>query len=96
MIWWNTEFPVDYWYRKKYNIAFNSEEHRRITLMDILCEWEEENLTIELQNELYNEQQFKNYKETGVWLRDNSEDANEEDWDRFFESDNWEQFDDNK
>lgn len=96
MIWWNTQFPIDYWYRRKYEIAFNSAKHRELSLFDILCEWEEENLTIELQNELYNEEQFKDYKETGRWLRDNSETASQEDWDEFFESDNWDEFDDDK
>lgn len=42
---WNATFPIDRWYRKKYNIKFNSIEHRDLSLMDMYFEYMEE-LTI--------------------------------------------------
>lgn len=41
---WNNQFPIDYWYRKTYNIAFNSIEHRRISIIDMKIEYEERKL----------------------------------------------------
>ena len=38
---WNKAIPIDRWYRKKYNIAFNSPIHKQINLIDIFIEfWE--------------------------------------------------------
>lgn len=93
MIWWNTTFPVDYWYRQKHKIAFNSKDHRDITLFDILCEWEEDNLTTQIQNDFYNEKQFEDYKQTGSWLRDSKEESTKQDWDQFLQDDDWDKFD---
>lgn len=39
---WNATFPIDRWYRKKYNIKFNSKEHRELDLMDMYFEYMEE------------------------------------------------------
>ena len=38
---WNINFPLDRWYRAKYNIPFNSSNHREISILDIRHEWEE-------------------------------------------------------
>lgn len=38
---WNRAVPIDKWYRKKYNISFNSPTHRAINIIDIFFEfWE--------------------------------------------------------
>lgn len=42
LIYWNNMFPLDYWYRKKFNIRFNSEEHKKSNFIDIKIEFEEE------------------------------------------------------
>lgn len=39
---WNTNFPIDRWWRKKYKIAFNSPEHREVSFLDMRIEWEED------------------------------------------------------
>lgn len=39
---WNTNFPIDRWWRQKYKVAFNSPEHRKISFLDIRIEWEED------------------------------------------------------
>lgn len=38
------QFPIDYWWRKKYNVPFNSPQHREMNLIDIYLEYQEENL----------------------------------------------------
>lgn len=49
IIWWNTEFPLDRAYRKKYNIAFNSVEHQNTNQIDVLFEQMENNFIAELE-----------------------------------------------
>ena len=41
VIKWNNFCPVDLWYRKKYNIPFNSLTHRQISMIDIYIEYVE-------------------------------------------------------
>ena len=44
VIRWNNRFPVDHWWRKKFNIAFNSRDHRKSSFLDQLIEYEEDKL----------------------------------------------------
>lgn len=60
---WNTRFPLDRWWRKKYNITFNSPVHRESCFLDQLFEWEEE----QLFEELYNEDPFT--PNSGNWIK---------------------------
>ena len=39
---WNYRFPVDYWWRKKHKIAFNSPEHRNSNFWDQMFEYHED------------------------------------------------------
>lgn len=39
---WNHKFSIDRWWRKKYNIAFNSPQHREMSFIDMRIEYEEE------------------------------------------------------
>lgn len=39
---WNNKFPIDYWWRKKYNIPFGSEQHRSANLLNMFYDYEEE------------------------------------------------------
>lgn len=41
---WNTLYPIDYWWRKKYNIPFGSEEHRQTTFLQMFYDYEEDKL----------------------------------------------------
>ena len=40
---WNS-FPIDYWWRKKYNIPFGSKKHREMSFIDMAIEWKEEHI----------------------------------------------------
>jgi len=50
VIQWNVDFPIDRWWRKKYSVAFNSPEHRAVSLIDMRFEWEEDELFEEINN----------------------------------------------
>lgn len=56
---WNS-FPLDYWWRKKYNVPFGSKKHREMSFIDMAIEWEEEKI---MQN-IFNPQEEDNYVET--------------------------------
>lgn len=47
---WNTLLPIDKWYRSKYKLKFNSKEHREISLLSMLFEFEEEKAYREIDN----------------------------------------------
>ena len=40
---WNS-FPIDYWWRKKYNVPFGSKKHREMSFIDMVIEWKEEHI----------------------------------------------------
>ena len=44
---WDGRFPVDYWWRQRHKVAFNSVEHRNSCFIDQLIEYEEEVLVKE-------------------------------------------------
>ena len=35
-------FPIDYWWRKKYNVPFGSRAHREMNFIDMVIEFEED------------------------------------------------------
>ena len=41
IFYWH-EFPLDYWWRKKYNIPFGSPQHRSMSFIDMYVEYQEE------------------------------------------------------
>ena len=53
LIKWNNNYPFDRRFRKKYNIAFNSEEHKDICQIDVVFDLMEDDLF---------EQHFNEYK----------------------------------
>ena len=38
---WNYKYPVDYWWRRKHKVAFNSAEHRAFNFWDQIFEYHE-------------------------------------------------------
>lgn len=42
VIWWNSSFQFDHWWRNKHNIPFNSEHHRQSNFIDIYIEFLED------------------------------------------------------
>lgn len=41
---WNTDFPIDRWWRKTHKVAFNSSGHREASFLDMTFEFLEEKL----------------------------------------------------
>lgn len=67
---WNNSFPLDYWWRKKYNVPFNSPRHRETSQIDIYFEWLEENLFEENTKKVLEEaERLQKYKSTGEWIQ---------------------------
>lgn len=68
---WNNTWRYDYWYRSKYNIAFNSKQHRAIDPLTIKFEYIESCLaTAQLEQSEINEKKLKALKE-GRWIEEN-------------------------
>ena len=65
---WNILYPLDKWYRNKYDIRFNSEEHLSIDIMDIRMEYEEEFLYREAAYEEFVKSERYYNPGTGQWL----------------------------
>lgn len=40
--YWNVSYPIDYWWRQKHNVAFNSLTHQQSCFIDQLFEYLEE------------------------------------------------------
>lgn len=53
IIEWNSKFPVDRWWRNKHNISYNSKEHREASFIDMLFEFEEEQMFSEINVDSY-------------------------------------------
>ena len=70
---WNIRFPIDRRWRKKFNIAFNSPQHRESCFLDQLIDIEEDNLF----EELINTEKYK--AGTGDWLKRQEPKSLEED-----------------
>lgn len=43
-------FPLDYWWRKKYNVPFGSKKHREMSFIDMAIEWKEEKIIENVMN----------------------------------------------
>jgi len=76
---WNNMFAHDLWFRRKFNIPFNSEKHREMSQIDISFMYYED-VIIEEQREkdLEDLRRKENFEKTGNWLS-NSENKSAED-----------------
>lgn len=45
---WNNKYPIDYWWRKKYNIPFGSKQHKDMSFFDMQIDFMEERMMREL------------------------------------------------
>lgn len=83
---WNNTFPLDYWWRKKYNIPFNSKKHREVSYIDIYYEWLEEHLYEEHVKSVGEEtERLRKYKETGEWITPYVDKEQQEEEDKLFD-----------
>lgn len=77
---WNNKWLWDYAYRKKYNIAFNSPQHRELNQIDMRIDFlEEEMISDHIKSRKEKDEKMDHYEKTGEWLRYNeNEEVNEE------------------
>ena len=47
VIYWNTTYPIDFWWRAKHSIAFGSKKHKAQSMLDMRIEFEEDQLVKE-------------------------------------------------
>jgi hypothetical protein len=61
IIKWNKKFPIDHWWRKKYNVPFGSKAHREMSLIDMMIDFEEDSMYEELRKQLKEERESSNF-----------------------------------
>lgn len=47
VVYWNTTYPIDFWWRNKHKIPFGSEAHKAQNVLDMRIEFEEDLLVKE-------------------------------------------------
>lgn len=66
---WNLRYPIDKWWRLKYNVPFNSPQHNATSLLDMRIEYEEFLLYARIRNYVDIEEGSDAYKPgRGDWL----------------------------
>lgn len=78
MTWWNVTFPLDKWYREKYNLRFNSEEHRSVNPIDIYLEWVEDELHKELLEKAVQKREEQEQWDKGIVVKQRKIDKKKE------------------
>lgn len=68
LIKWNNLFPYDRLYRQKHKIAFNSEEHRKVNQINVICDLYEDFLVEEaaIEQKKWKEREV-NYKKGNLF-----------------------------
>lgn len=75
IIHWNNSHKYDYWWRSKYNVAFNSEAHRKTNQYDIAFEYlEDKIMKNEIQQRDEMERKKQAFKKTRQWIVEREED----------------------
>lgn len=60
------QFPLDYWWRKKHNVPFGSQQHRDMNFIDMLVEYREEIVINRLVEKLKKEREEKENDSLGL------------------------------
>lgn len=85
---WNNRFPFDSIYRKKYNIAFNSQAHRSLSQIDIYFDIIEDKLFSQYYEKYKRAKELEeDYKKTKVFLLESKhvhKELSEEEFDDLF------------
>jgi hypothetical protein len=65
---WNAQFPLDRWYRRKYNIPFGSEAHRNLSQIDIYLDHLEDMMFEEYRDKAVILLEKEKEMEKGNWI----------------------------
>ncbi len=80
LVEWNLRFKRDRLWRKKYNISFGSEEHRKSNQIDQYLDLLEERMFNQVQTEHFQRiKDLEEYQKTGKFLRERKMSQEEED-----------------
>lgn len=63
---WNKQYPIDFWWRKKYNVPFGSKKHLEMNHLDMLIDYEEEKLFEEIREQHKRQAEIKENEELGL------------------------------
>lgn len=75
---WNNKYILDYWFRRKYNIRFNSSQHRGSNLVDIYFEFIEEKMFQDAKNKQALELKLQERKKEHGWLTEQETEMEED------------------
>lgn len=70
IIRWNNDNPLDKKFREKYNIPFNSPQHRQTNQLDILMEYVEEEVFKEFRKTIETSIEKEKQYQAGQWLQE--------------------------
>ena len=87
---WNTNYPIDRWWREKHGVAFNSPAHRVVSFLDMYIEWLEDKIYADAFKGATKNEQYK----PGEWLEEMQEKVDADLEIKEFESMDLSQFDD--
>lgn len=79
IIKWNTNFPIDRWWREKHKVSFNSPVHREVSFLSQYIEYLEDKMYLELENK----EKIKYIPNAGDFMKYKKEEYTEEDLDQF-------------
>jgi hypothetical protein len=83
---WNREWSWDYVWRKKYNVPFNSEQHKSMSPLDIRLDLiEERMIQDQIDREKIVEDDLKEYRKTGEWWKAEGDDQIDENDEELFD-----------
>lgn len=86
IIRWNNTFPLDRAYRKKCNITYGSEEHRKVNQIDIFMQWLEDRVYDKAIERLEKEERDLLEYKKGNWLKEEREIISKEEEDDLFDN----------
>ena len=92
-IYWNSLFPFDRSYRKKYNIGFLSKEHLNLNQIEIALDALEDDFFISLVEERKALHEKREKFDKGEWLNSKIEAYNEEELSNMLDKVNLDNFD---
>ncbi|WP_291911016.1 hypothetical protein [Chitinophaga sp. CB10] len=75
---WNSRFPLDKWYRKKYQVGFGTAAHRELCQINILIEFLEEEAFKEAGEFYLHQKETEKELQKGSWIRERSNPVEEE------------------
>ncbi|SHL15002.1 hypothetical protein SAMN05444266_102218 [Chitinophaga jiangningensis] len=75
---WNNRFPLDKWYRKKYQVGFGTAAHRELCQINILVEFLEDQVFEESRAFYLHQEENEKELKKGNWIRERKDPEQED------------------